>query len=379
MNFLFIVQGEGRGHMTQAIAFSKMLESNGHQLSGVILGKSKRRAVPEFFEREITSPIHLVESPNFETDGNQKKISIRKTILSNCLKLKTFRKSLQAIDQIVKNENPDVILNFYDLLGGLYNFLYRPQARFWVIGHQYLIWHPDFVFAPKKPIDQFLFKFNTAITALGADEVLALSFLPKLNFSGQKIKVVPPLLRSELKKIHSENGDFYLAYMVNPGYGEEVLHFAKANPELKIKAYWDKKEAAETEHPLPNLSFHRVHDRNFLQDMADCKGLVCTAGFESVCEAMYLGKPVMMIPVAGQYEQACNALDAVASGAGIASENFDFTKLNQMQTNQLANSDHYRRWVDSWPLVFREIISENVVREPSSIEMFPRDSMPAIG
>jgi UDP:flavonoid glycosyltransferase YjiC (YdhE family) len=30
MKFLFIVQGEGRGHMTQAIAFSKLLEKQGH-------------------------------------------------------------------------------------------------------------------------------------------------------------------------------------------------------------------------------------------------------------------------------------------------------------------------------------------------------------
>ena len=379
MNFLFIVQGEGRGHMTQAISFSRLLESQGHRLTGVILGKSKRRSVPEFFEREIPAPIHLVESPNFETDGNQKKVSIRKTILKNSLKLKTFHQSLKAIDQIVAAKNPDVILNFYDLLGGLYNFLYRPKAQFWVIGHQYLIHHPSFKFAPNKPIDKFLFRFNTALTSLGADERLALSFLPQVRYANQKVRVVPPLLRPEVKLLEPKTGDFYLAYMVNPGYAEEVIFFAKANPQLKIKAYWDKKEAAETEHPLPNLSFHRVHDRRFLQDMADCSGLVCTAGFESVCEANYLGKPVMMIPVAGQYEQACNALDAEASGVGIASVDFDFAKLERLQRVESASSSQYQRWVDSWPLVFREIISENVVREPDSIEIFPQDSMPSVG
>lgn len=365
--------------MTQAIAFGKLLEINGHKLAGVILGKSKRRAVPEFFEREISSPIHLVESPNFETDGNQMKVSIRKTILKNCLKLQTFQKSLQKIDQIVIAENPDVILNFYDLLGGLYNFIYRPKAQFWVIGHQYLIGHPSFKFAPNKPVDKFLFQLNTAMTSLGADERLALSFLPQVRYANQKVRVVPPLLRPEVKVLEPKTGDFYLAYMVNSGYSEEVIHFAKANPHLQIKAYWDKKGAAETEHPLPNLSLNLVHDKNFLQDMANCKGLVCTAGFESVCEAKYLGKPVMMIPVAGQYEQACNALDAVASGVGIASENFDFAKLERLKRIEVASSIQYQKWVDSWPMVFREMISENVVREPDGLELFPQDSMPAIG
>jgi len=379
MKFLFIVQGEGRGHMTQAIAFGKLLESNGHHLIGVILGKSKRRAVPEFFEREIKAPIHLVKSPNFETDRNQKKVSIHKTILKNVLKLNTYQKSLKTIDKIVQTENPDVILNFYDLLGGLYNFIFRPKAKFWVIGHQYLIGHPSFKFAPNKPVDKFLFRLNTAMTSLGADERLALSFLPQVRYANQKVRVVPPLLRPEVKVLEPKTGDFYLAYMVNSGYAAEVLHFAKANPNLQIKAYWDKKGAAETEHPIHNLSLHRVHDKNFLQDMANCKGLVCTAGFESVCEAKYLGKPVMMIPVAGQYEQACNALDAEASGVGIASENFDFAKLENLQFKDLADSGQYAKWVNSWQVVFREILSDVIVTERESETPFPKGSMPAMG
>lgn len=365
--------------MTQAIAFGKLLESNGHQLIGVILGKSKRRAVPEFFEREIKAPIHLVKSPNFETDRNQKKVSIHKTILKNVLKLNTYQKSLKTIDKIVKTEKPDVILNFYDLLGGLYNFLFRPKAKFWVIGHQYLIGHPSFKFAPNKPVDKFLFQLNTAMTSLGADERLALSFLPQVRYANQKVRVVPPLLRPEVKVLEPKTGDFYLAYMVNSGYSEEVIHFAKANPHLQIKAYWDKKGAAETEHPIHNLSLHKVHDKNFLQDMANCKGLVCTAGFESVCEAKYLRKPIMMIPVAGQYEQACNALDAVASGVGIASENFDFAKLENLQVKNLADSEQYAKWVDSWQVVFREILSDVIVTEKESETPFPQGSMPAMG
>lgn len=365
--------------MTQAIAFGKLLETNGHRLVGVILGKSKRRAVPEFFEREISAPIYLIDSPNFETDGNQKKVSIQKTILKNSLKLKTFHKSLRAIDQIVEAKNPDVILNFYDLLGGLYNFIYRPKAKFWVIGHQYLIDHPSFQFAPNRPFDKFLFRLNTALTSLGADERLALSFLPQIRYANQNLRVVPPLLRPEVKLLDSKQGDFYLAYMVNPGYAEEVIYFAEANPHLQIKAYWDKKEAAETEFPLSNLSFHRVHDKNFLQDMANCKGLVCTAGFESVCEAKYLGKPVMMIPVAGQYEQACNALDAEASGVGITSENFDFTKLESLQKKDAEASLLYKNWVDLWPMVFRELTLEAFAQEQEGQSIFPKESIPALG
>ncbi|PZX52025.1 glycosyltransferase family protein [Algoriphagus chordae] len=365
MKFLFIVQGEGRGHMTQAIAFSKMLEKQGHEIAGLILGKSKRRAVPEFLSREISAPIHLVESPNFACDKNEKQIMIGKTIRHNLAKSATFWRSIQEIHQVVKAEQPDIILNFYDLLGGIYNAVFRPKAQYWVIGHQYLIYHPQFKFAPSKGLDKFFFKFNTRMTAIGASEKLALSFY-ELESTDQ-IRVVPPLLREEIKKLTPNSGDFFLTYIVNSGYGVEVISYAQANPHLKIRAYWDKKDAAETEHPLPNLSFHRIHDKNFLRDMAACRGLVSTAGFESICEALYLGKSVMVIPVKGQYEQACNALDTVKSGAGITSGNFDFSKLEALIETQLETGNSMKEWTNTWPQAFQQLISETKMTEPDFI------------
>lgn len=48
-----------------------------------------------------------------------------------------------------------------------------------------------------------------------------------------------------------------------------------------------------------NLFFHKLSDTKFLQYMAGCNGLISSAGFESICEAFYLDKPVLMVPVKG--------------------------------------------------------------------------------
>ena len=63
------------------------------------------------------------------------------------------------------------------------------------------------------------------------------------------------------------------------------------------------------------LSFHQLNDTLFVRYMAGARAYATTAGFESVCEAMYLGKPVLMVPT--HIEQACNAFDAVHAGAGV--------------------------------------------------------------
>jgi uncharacterized protein (TIGR00661 family) len=93
------------------------------------------------------------------------------------------------------------------------------------------------------------------------------------------------------------------------------------------------------------LSFHSLNDVKFLDMMSRCSGMASTAGFESVCEAMYLGKPVMMVPVEGHYEQYCNAVDAGKMGAGIHSRQFNLEKLIQFLPFYSQKSRHFQQWV----------------------------------
>ena len=42
MRVLFTVQGEGRGHLTQALAVYRSLSRQGHELVGVVVGSPER-------------------------------------------------------------------------------------------------------------------------------------------------------------------------------------------------------------------------------------------------------------------------------------------------------------------------------------------------
>ena len=360
--------------MTQAISFADMLRSQGHELSAVIIGKSERRSIPGFFIQKIGAPVIPISSPNFETDRDDKRVLLGKTIRRTFLKLPEFWKSLTQIQALEGAYQPDIVVNFYEILGGWYRLFFQSRAVWWAIGHQYLEAHPGFQFAPGRSMEKLLFRIHTRITAIGANERLALSFTSKEKTN--KVRVVPPLLRKEVKQLKISNEDFFLAYMVNPGYAKEVLEYARNHPKVKIKAFWDKKDAAEIEHPLPNLSFYRVNDYTFLEAMAACRGLVCTSGFESVCEAMYLGKPVLMVPLAGQYEQACNALDAATSGAGIASEKFDFGKLKKLSQPDFEATRKAREWNSTWPWILNELIDKHTI-ENQVFENGAGSSLPA--
>ena len=96
LNFIFIVQGEGRGHMTQAISLRDMLERAGHTLSCVLVGKSKRREIPAFFFEKIKSEVVSFESPNFVTDKKGKAIQIFPTITENLKRTGFFLSNLKV-------------------------------------------------------------------------------------------------------------------------------------------------------------------------------------------------------------------------------------------------------------------------------------------
>ena len=108
------------------------------------------------------------------------------------------------------------------------------------------------------------------------------------------------------------------------------------------------------------LTFHRINDVKFLRYMTGCKAYATTAGFESVCEAMYMGKPMLMVPA--HIEQDCNAYDAAQSGAGIVADTFDLGRLLEFAESYTPNVE-FRYWVRSAETRFLQILEETVHTE----------------
>ncbi len=359
-NYLLAVQGEGRGHMTQAITMYEMLIEQGHKVCAVIVGASERREVPSFFFEKIKAPIIKLQSPNFVTDEKNKSINVPKTLWSNLRQIKKFRASLKRIDALMKEYQPDVVINFFDLLIGLYYRFYKPKAKLICIAHQYIYFHPEFEFPEGHLIDRLSIKYYTRLTAARSSKNLALSFY-KIHTTNEDVVIVPPLLRKEVFELQSQKKeDFYLVYLVNNGYFEEVLNWHKANPAEQIHCFTDQAEKLMNAYNFDKekLHVHAINDKLFLDMMSRSSGLASTAGFESVCEAMYLGKPVLMVPVEGHFEQLCNSRDAYKAGAGIFSDHFDISKLVNFSSTFNSNNNWYKIWVQNAKLrISHEIAS----------------------
>lgn len=356
--------------MTQAITMQRMLERNGHQVVEVLVGKSNVRQLPEFFVKGIHAPIQQFFAPNFLPTPANKRINLPRSIAYNLLEIPTFLRSIFFLHRRINRSGADLVINFYDMLTGFTYLFFRPVVPQVAIGHQYLFLHHDFKMPKKNPISLFLLKLMTHITALGAQRRLALSFYPKADDKAHDIKVVPPLLRAEVHDVPVSSGSYIHGYMLNAGFGRSVMEWHKKRPDVPMYFFWDKKDATLETKVDETLTFHQLDDKLFLRSLAGSCGYATTAGFESVCEAMYFGKPILMIPA--HIEQDCNAYDACNAGAGVAGRDFNLNLLLPL-IHSYHPVEGFREWVDSSEQVILpqlEMVANTVPHYPLSLAWF---------
>lgn len=361
MRVVFIVQGEGRGHLTQAISLGQILRRAGHQVAAVLVGQAEGREIPAFFGEQIKASIYPFLSPNLIYDRNKGSISVRRTIRTHLLRSKKYASSLRTIHAKMQEVQPDLIVNFYEVLGGLYKITYRPAAPMVCVAHQYLLLHPQFPFPKNSWLDRRIVNFNTRLTALGASQKLALSFRRFTETeTANGLTIMPPLLRREIRELQPESGDFALVYLTHPSLSSQIIAWHERHPELSLHCFWDNPEAPEIQRVDDTLTFHRLNGPKYLRMMETCRALVTTAGFESVCEAMYLGKPVLMVPVPKHFEQACNAIDGVLSGAGASARTFDLSVLTDFLPYFQSPKTEFQAWCHETDRLFMKRLEEVV-------------------
>ncbi|GHT59201.1 glycosyl transferase [Bacteroidia bacterium] len=343
MKFLFVVQGEGRGHITQAMTLNDILTKNGHEVVAVLVGKSNFRELPEFFTRKFGTKVLRFDSPNFLPASKNKKTNIWISIIYNFLKAGFYVKSIFFIHKQIKKKEVDVVINFYDLMVGLTYLLFPPKIPCVCIAHQYIFLHPEYRFPDTNKVELCMLKFFTRLTCVRARKLLALSTKKMENIPERRIFVVPPLLRKAVLETQVSDGNYLHGYMLNDTYADGIIQFQQEHPDVYLHFFWDRKGAAEETVINDHLSFHRLNDKRFIEYMAGCKAYATTAGFESVCEAMYMGKPVLVVPT--HIEQACNAFETSQLGAGIVAGDFDLEKLLEYIPLYHKKAD-FRDWVE---------------------------------
>lgn len=358
LNVAFVVQGEGRGHMTQALALAAYLRGAGHEVVRVLLGRSPHRAVPDYFVEEIAAPVVLFDAPAQVPGPDRRGLSPFRTVVDALRRAPEFRRSLACIER--ETRGVDLVVNFLDLLGGIARYRVASGPPSLAVAHNYLFLHGDLSHAPGPgPVRQAVLGY-ARVTAWGTRSKLALSFRPMAPDRAESLRVMPPLLRPGLADLPAGDDGSLLAYALNPGYALELLRWQGRAPGTPVHCFVEGGEAAlGGERAGSGFHIHDLDGAAFLARLATCRAYVGSAGFESLCEAHYLGKPVLAVPTAGQFEQTLNAWDAERCGVAVAGTYADLDAFwRDAEPPEAAAVRSFRDWVSRGPDMFVQSMEE---------------------
>jgi UDP-N-acetylglucosamine:LPS N-acetylglucosamine transferase len=272
MKIALSCNGEGFGHASRLMNFIALLEKD-HEL--VIFSPDSTR---EFFlSKKVKHPI--VSIPHQRLFKDKDRILYWKTFWENVKDFFTLPKVLQRIKGIFQHLQIDAVISDFEP--------YLPRAAKQMGIPTLQINHPGIVLKSRSIWPDALLTKQVARLMMGPyDELIYCSF-----YRGD----IGPLIRQEIKSAPRQDSGRLTVYL-KPGYKESVVRIL------------DELGLVYDVFPDPN--------KNYAQHLASCTAVITSAGHQSICEAIYLGKPIFVIPQRGQYEQRLNAQMLRKSGRG---------------------------------------------------------------
>jgi uncharacterized protein (TIGR00661 family) len=329
--------------MTQAMAVKEMAEKAGHEVRCAALGLGPKRSAPSYFAEAMKIPIVAIPTIDFSFKNNRS-VNLPGTVASVAGRIPAYRRGLRALQALVDEHRPDVIVNFFEPLTGIYALTSHRRPPVVALAHQFMCGHPDYVRAPGWRLQQLGLKRFVQMVGAASTRV-ALSLYEAPDLPRKRLTVCPPMLRRQLFSLRpNPNGTFVLVYLLNHGYADQIMAWHKLHPQTALHCFYDKPDAPPEFQYDATLTFHRLDGEKFLRKMADCKYVACTAGFESLAEAAYLGKPLFLVPVENHIEQQVNAIDAVRAGLGVADKSFNLDRLAELP--ERLDNTKYLAWLN---------------------------------
>ncbi|HXU81929.1 MAG TPA: glycosyltransferase family protein, partial [Polyangia bacterium] len=136
----------------------------------------------------------------------------------------------------------------------------------------------------------------------------------------------PPILRPEILAAKPAPGDHLLVYQTSTSNTALPDILRRTGRECRI--YGLRRDLKE-EVVEGNLRYQPFSEARFIDDLRTARGVIASAGFTLMGEAVYLHRPMLAVPVAGQFEQVLNARYLEREGYGLAADELTDERLGQ--------------------------------------------------
>lgn len=330
MKILYAVQGTGNGHVSRACDVIPELKKYA-QVDILISGYQADLQLPF----DVTYKLYGM-SFIFGKHGG---VDIWQTIK----RAKIFR-FLRDIKRIPV-ESYDLVINDFEPITAW--ACKRKKIPCISVSHQSAVLNPH---VPKPPKTDLLGKFVLKYYAPTTKQY-------GIHFKSYDTNMFTPVIRKDVRNTAPVKNGHYTVYL--PAYDDRLLldiftqlpevNWHVFSKHMKIKAVFG------------NVTIFPVSHKEFGESLITSSGVFCGAGFETLAEALFLGKKLMVIPMKNQFEQQCNAAALKDMGVpvlySLSEKSID--KISQWIIFGSAISVDYP---DVIPPMIEKVIQENLIQ-----------------
>jgi uncharacterized protein (TIGR00661 family) len=253
-------------------------------------------------------PIHEVEGLSMVYEDNRVRKS--KTFVALLKKLPRIADNFELVTRISEGFDPDLVISDFESLA--YFFSKERELPVLSIDNMQILNRCELeIEIPEEERNSWRMAKSIVKAKLPhCDHYLITTFFyPPLRKA--RTSLYPPILRDAIldAKARTRRGDHVLVYQTSDTFHDLVPTLQKMPG--KFRVYGMKRDEE-----LGNVTLKSFSEEGFVEDLATARAVLAGGGFSLMGEAVYLGKPMLSVPLKGQFEQTANALYLQKLGYG---------------------------------------------------------------
>jgi uncharacterized protein (TIGR00661 family) len=317
MKILYGVVGEGMGHAIRSRVVLEHLFASGHEVETMASSRAADFLAQRFPEVHRIHGLHIIYEENRVRRG--------RTFWTNVTEgMAALPAQIRSYFELVDDFAPDVVIS--DFESWVYLYAKRHGLPVFSIDNMQILnraRHPQAIVSGIRPQFELTRAFVKSKLPFCRHYFITSFFHPTLR--RRRTTLVPPVLRPEILTSPRRRGDHLLVYQTAEGHEALPAVLARCGHECRI--YGLRRDLRE-EVVEGSLRYRPFDEDSFIADLASARAVISGGGFTLMSECVYLHKPLLSVPVAGQLEQIVNGRYLQLLGYGLTAQHIDSQVLN---------------------------------------------------
>jgi len=313
MKILYGVVGEGMGHaMRSRVILEHLVHTEQHEVQVMASGRAVEFLAKRFAGVNRIHGFHMIYEEN--------RVRLGQTLWSNVVSgVAGLPANIGAYYELLGAFAPEVVISDFESWTYLYGKNHRLPVvsidNMQIINRTTL---PDAVLDGHRGQFELTRAFIKAKLPFCDEYLITTFFRPPVR--KDRTRLFPPILRPEILTAPRRTGEHLLVYTT--GEGNAGLARTLAATGLECRIYGMRRDLVQEE-VEGTLRYRPFSEAAFIDDLASCRAVIAGGGFTLMGEAVYLHKPMLAVPLGGQFEQVLNARYLEHEGYGRCAETLD--------------------------------------------------------